>query len=253
MNLFHYILDNLPMLTTTNKLTQKFASGSLALGVATLATLAGSMVVTPSASAATLCYNGPTSALIGLTITCDDKVFSNFDIDPIFFTDNFGEATSTIIENNMFAGGPGGVLGNYIFNLDLNAGILNAGPASSAMLMYDVTVKDPTKYVFKSVSLDTDVDETANNISVEKAVTILAGGGKDVTLVSVNGEGVGPDMGIMGATKIKVKDTVNFGTNSELLEITNVLVQKPIPEPSAVLSLIALGGLGLVSLKRKQK
>ncbi|NCS49863.1 MAG: PEP-CTERM sorting domain-containing protein [Microcystis aeruginosa BK11-02] len=28
--------------------------------------------------------------------------------------------------------------------------------------------------------------------------------------------------------------------------------QVPVPEPSAVLSLLALGGLGLVSLKRKQ-
>jgi hypothetical protein len=117
------------------------------------------------------------------------------------------------------------------------------GPSSSGNVFPDVTAftatftglsTSPTTTTFSLADLGALVIQTDASTNVDSAVY--------VTIANADGYG-----------------TSSFAFGFQLLfspmgftgYVSNTS-QVPVPEPSAVLSLLALGGLGLVSLKRKQ-
>jgi hypothetical protein len=234
------------MLTINNKLTRAFASGSLAIGVATLASLAGSTLLAPSAQAAD--FNGTVGEVRvpGFSWRIDDKVFSNFVLSIASLPQLDDEDTVDIFQ----------VGGVYQLQTGFSPGANNALTLGGT-LQYDVTIDPlPNGYVFDEVAFDTDqlaqssATKTVTNL-VDSAVT---------TLTSTNGSNVLLTPILGAPTKaIRVLDTYQptpVGDPGYINGSSNKFTQRqipPTPESSPILGLIALGGLGLVAKMRKQK
>ena len=233
------------MLTIDNKLTRAFASGSLAIGVATLASLAGSTLLAPSAQAADFHGTVGDVRVPGFSWRIDDKVFSNFVLSIASLPQLDDEDTVDIFQ----------VGGVYQLETGFAPGANNALTLGGT-LQYDVTIDPSNGYVFDEVAFDTDqlaqssATKTVTNL-VDIAVT---------TLTSTNGSNVLLTP-ILGAptTAIRVLDTYQptpVGDPGYINGSSNKFTQRqipPTPESSPILGLIALGGLGLVAKMRKQK
>jgi hypothetical protein len=123
---------------TKNKLT-KIATGSLATGVASLASLAGSLLVAPTVSAQTICFEGSATILRddNPIIECGDKIFKNFELGGSLFDD-------TVIieeEDGLWAFG-------YIFDPSVTAF------PDSFTIGYQVDITDPNLF-FNEILLGT--------------------------------------------------------------------------------------------------
>jgi hypothetical protein len=122
-------------------------------------------------------------------------------------------------------------------------------------LQYDITIDPTNNYWFNEVAFD--VDQFAPT-SANKKVTNLV----DLTMTTLQStDGANdPITPILGApTKtIRVLDTylATTGTvgffNSSSNKFTQVLHANNVPEPSSVLGLLAVSGLGLGMLRKKQ-
>jgi hypothetical protein len=232
-------------------LLQKLApTGIAALSVITAT--AGSMLLAPSAQAqAVSCFSGLATELQGASVQCLDKLFDNFSIDP---------ALPIVEELAVSIGQTAG--GTFFFNV--NAQPLGVQGPFDRTINYDITINQGSD-VFDTVGFDTDIDQIVGDVEAFKEVGILdvfsspdftpdVAVGDTLTLVSINGDPA-PDQSILGATKISISDTIQAGVNSTVFSATNVFTQEPpqnVPEPSAMLGLLALGGLGL-GLKRKKQ
>jgi hypothetical protein len=217
---------------TTNKLTKTFASGFATISIATVA----GIVNAPSASAqSVVCYTGSRSALIGQTVSCGDKDFSNFS-----FTGFTSAPDVVTIEEDVLPSG----ISEWSFGYDPVPN-LTAGTYS---LSYDVNITDPG-FVFDLVQLGTEtgifpgveVTKTVENLLTGQTVDLKVTG-NDSVLGSIN-----------GWTHIRVKDDIVITGNGLLESFSNDFTQKTVPEPGTILGLMAVGGLGLVSRFKKQK
>lgn len=229
-------------------LLQKLApTGIAALSVITAT--AGSMLLAPSVQAqGVLCFSGTVEALGALgSVQCVDKLFDNFSITPALPQVPGLMAEITLLPS-----------GNFSFNVEQEPfGV--SGPFDRT-ISYDITITDPD-YFFDKVGFDTDVDQIAGNVEAFKNLEILdifspevknsVAVGDTLSLVSINGSA---DSGsIRGATKIRVNDVLDAGVNATVFSVTNTYTQDiNVPEPSAMLGLVALGGLGF-GLKRKKQ
>ncbi|GCL45406.1 PEP-CTERM sorting domain-containing protein [Microcystis aeruginosa] len=224
---------------TTNKLTKTFASGSLAIGIATLSSVAGSLLVASSAQASTICYdpNGPLSfgtlgGLRGSSVTCGDKIFT--------FGQNF--FTGDWVDGDFAKIGFGA--GEWFFQ------VAPVGPnpaARTGTISYDVSILPGFSKVFDTIELDSDVSGMGRYQITKDYSTDNGISGQ---LRSIDGSI--DSASIFGAKHVRVVDT--FTPNGdELFSADNAFTQKTVPEPGTILGLLAVGGLGLVSRLKKQK
>jgi len=118
------------------------------------------------------------------------------------------------------------------------------GPSSSENVFPDVTAftatftglsTSPTTTTFSLADLGALFIQTDASTNVDSAVY--------VTILNADGYATSS---FAFDSQLLISPTGNF-----TVYVSNTS-QVPVPEPSAVLSLLALGGLGLVSLKRKQ-
>ena len=260
-----------------SSLLQKLAPmGVAALGA--VATTAGSMLVAPSASAQNACefqfppLGGPNFIVPGDLDPCNegflvqegDKIF-NLDVESFNFggTNAFGNGAAGLIEFEDFPLPPPNFLGDsfiadVIFTeeeLDeqgnvvaLEEGITNG----IGEMRYSISITEDD-FVFNQVSIDSST--TGTGTEVVKQVFDEEGGNLLGTLTSTDGSSSSLDL-IDDYTSLFIIDTYNVGENAVLLDFDNAFNQREhdviVPEPSAILGLLAIGGLGL-GLKRKKQ
>jgi hypothetical protein len=216
-----------------NKLPQTFASGSLAIAVATLASVSGSTLFAPSAQALSLNFgSGGTegsATLVAPTVNA-----------PI----NFVVANSPTVSQGQGQFGPeGGVVAEIVgipksFNLIGGPGTY-ATPAVANFL----TIKRADG---KTVSVDLLPGSGTSFVAGTNFAYNL------FNLPAIFNEPAGdPNTTLNGFVTINASSSTGGGVTSQTYQISFAKNVSAIPEPSAVLSLLALGGLGLVSLKRK--
>lgn len=245
-----------------NNLFQKLSP----LGVAAFAATAGSILVAPSASAVDICFEGPITpppapgafGTLPNSVQCQDKLFSDIIFDPVFDVSD----ETVIIQNDEVSGD----LGTYLFEWEAPAG-LEFGPGNSFDITYDVEITDPN-FVFQAVDIDSLVD-VFSDIRFDKQVTVLEAKlpgsvGQVINLASVRGDADFVVISDLKATKLGILDTVAFGTGTpgpnsgglgEISGLENSFLQEehiPVPEPTTILGLFSVGGLGL-ALKRKKQ
>ncbi|AOC52770.1 hypothetical protein NIES3806_21000 [Microcystis aeruginosa NIES-3806] len=217
---------------TTNKLTKTFASGSLAIGIATLSSVAGSLLVAPSAQAAFFGTIGELKDFLAVNdeVIVGDKAFYDFDFDGL----------SNNIEIDIFAAG-----GTWVLELDAGP----AGGVTTGSLSYRVHITDPN-FFFDTVTLDTDV------VNPFTATKLIEYDGGSTLLTSVNGNQESVDLTTFDPNidTLRITDTF-LGGGGTLLSLSNQFTQDThtVPEPGTILGLLAVGGLGLVSRFKKQK
>ncbi|GCL48718.1 hypothetical protein NIES3804_02690 [Microcystis aeruginosa NIES-3804] len=219
---------------TTNKLTKTFASGSLAIGIATVA----GIVNAPSVYALTGCGVDITFSAWtgGQALTCGDKIFT--------YVSNTGLPTAPeapgefdLVEADLIGG-------DYFFAYDFLPGSNVAG----FQLVYDVTITDPN-FSFSAVDLDSTVG--AFNPPAENLTATYTGGTTPVVLQSINGSSSqAPVFGHPKTLRVTNDYTSNGG---QIFSFENSFRQKTVPEPGTILGLLAVGGLGMVSRLKKQK
>jgi len=216
---------------THNKLPQAFASGSLAIAVATLASLAGSIFVAPSANAITKTWGQfKGGEILDSTLIGGDKIAT-------YVSSTLLAEDDDTVSLNFFGD-------EYFFVYDASPGLSSSNP-NSGSFTYTIEITDPHA-VFSGVSLDSTVTSTYGTVTKFVKETGLL-------LTSTNGSpdpayGFSPLPPIF--KKLTITDTFAPGSGEALISSFNGF-QQTVPEPSAVLSLLALSGLGLVSLKRK--
>jgi len=208
---------------TTNKLTKTFASGVATLGIAAVSSVAGSLLVAPSASAA--CYTGGIS--FG-TVQCGDKKFT-------FEDASVGFPPGTLEIDYDLAGD------TYDFNYDFTPDYAGA----SSFVKYKVEITDPNS-VFKTVKLD-----PMTSGMMEEATKLVEWNGGSHLLTSTGGS---MDMFNFPdhVKSITVTDTLN-PNGGTIKGVLNSFTQTKVPEPGTILGLLAVGGLGMVSRFKKQK
>ena len=221
-----------------NKLSQAFASSSLAIAVATLASLAGSVFVAPSANATTVKWS---DFILGTSIENGDKIVkyvSSTSTTPGTPPTPFVAEGDDTVSLNFFGD-------EYFFVYDASPGLSSSNP-NSGSFTYTIEITDPHA-VFSGVSLDSTVTSTYGTVTKTVAETGLL-------LTSTSGS-PDPAFGFSPLTpiykKLTITDTFAPNSGEALISSFNGFKQTPVPEPSDILSLLALGGLGLVSLKRK--
>lgn len=209
---------------TTNKLTKTFASGSLALGIAAVSSVAGSLLVAPSASAA--CFSG--SATSFSSVTCGDKIFT-------YVSGNILPRSTDTLEIDQ------DLAGNYDFTYDLLPDY--QGP-NGAFIKYNVQITDPHNF-FDFIKLD-----STTSGAVEQVTKLVEWDGGSHLLTSTAGS---PDFFTLPdhVKFITVTDTINPNGGS-VASFQNSFTQKT-PEPGTILGLLAVGGLGMVSRLKRQK
>jgi hypothetical protein len=224
-------------MSTSNKLTQTFASSSLAIGVATLASLAGTTFLAPSAQAVNVAYTSGTGFA---TTTVGDKIYT-------FVS---GNAPSGTISLDFFTLPTDDL---YTFRYTPSSPF---NPATPVTLKYTVAIIPASPNFFKGVSLGVDVPGSASQVQVTAGV--VPNVGSSFSLVSNAGaaDGPNPTAPLNTIKSLTVTNTIAATGGSAIVNsVSNTFTQSTprasVPEPSAVLSLLALGGLGLVSLKRK--
>lgn len=242
---------------TRLNLLQKLAPTGVAAFTVITAT-ASSMFFAPSAQAQDgpplSCFFGTAGALgVQGSVQCGDKLFDNFSIIP----------SSPVIVPDLTVS-IGQTAGGSFFLTVTQPPLGVQGPFTRS-LNYDITITDPNK-AFNTVGFDTDVDQIADRVDAFKNVEILdvfpptpvldpdVEVGDTLTLESINGN-PSPTESILGATKIRISDVIDAEVTSTVFSVTNTYTQvevRDVPEPSAMLGLAALGGLGL-SLKRKKQ
>jgi hypothetical protein len=221
---------------TTNKLTKTFASGIATISIAAVA----GIVNAPSASAqAVECFSGSAEDLLGLSVECGDKLFSNFDIDGSLL------GGDVVIEIN--SSGDWELLYS---NTDLSF-------AGSHEFAYDIHITDPD-FFFKQIGLDSDVDVLSPDELVTKDIFIDEDGVLTPleTLTSLNGDSdVTDDLLSLNLQNLRIVDTITLVEDSNFDQFENVFSQgtHTVPEPGTILGLLAVGGLGMVSRFKKQK
>ncbi len=231
-----------------NQYTNVIVSGSVALGVIAAA---GSMLVAPSTLASTFspttCYSEP-ELPIG-DILCGDKSFTNFDLDPSGFFpagDANSEITDFTIEINPS--------GNWEVLMSIAPTLGSQSEDLTFELSYDVQITDDfPDYFFENAGLDSDVD-VINSVDEIVIKEIFNSDGDLVrTLTSTDGVPDGP-MSIPGDLRfISVLDTVSVPAGGSLDQFENDFSQTSgVPEPTTVLGLLAVGGLGLLTKRKKQ-
>lgn len=239
---------------TTNKLTKTFASGSLAIGVATLASFAGSTLLAPSANALSLgTFHFNDNQFGNTLIESDSGTFSSSNWlnvtnsnpgNPAYLT---GANFDTGIANIGFSGS------TPIYTIGYNTPIVNGDGDDVGI----VSARYSTNDTFQ-LSVSTDGVNFTSSINFSPSAAI----GTSVNKSYYYGGG-GPFGAELFVTPIDLSSFgISSGTSVSAIKISGFpeadlirvagLANKPVPEPSAVLSLLALGGLGLVSLKRKQ-
>jgi hypothetical protein len=221
----------------TKNLSTKIVSNSLVVVTASIASLAGSLLVTPTVSAQTTCFDDFAGNFSGESVICGDKVFDNFGADATFddriVIDTDG--TEWTFE--------------YTFNPEVTAF------PDSFSFIYDVEIRDPNQF-FDVITLGTT--GTFPGVTVVKE--IFASGSEDVilTLTSENGSPASGSILNLNLQHIAVLETIVVENEGVLISLINTFTQgthetPPVPEPSTILGLLAVGGFGLVTKFRKQK
>ena len=217
---------------TTMTLYRSLLNGTLAI-----AGIAAALGFATEAQAATFTVaqvNTP-----GFTFSVLDKVFSNFNI-PTTAT-GLQAGDEVIID----------VVGGE-FSVEFDPSV--AGQTfitGSGSLEYTVTIPFPYINVFNTAENVTSVSGTGTSSSR----TLAATGGLN-PLVSPNSTGAGPGSFSPGVQSITVTDSWNTG-NRRINSFVDRFVQDPIdpdptiPEPSAVLGLLALGLCGTLVGRKK--
>lgn len=233
----------------TNPLTKPITSVSLAIGVATVASLGSSILVAPSAQAAIVGYNGPADGILTeQPITILDKTFSNFEY--IEFNEKNEKNENVFLSTNHFIISE--TAGSWSVNLSFNNGV-GVGPndpPKTYAYRYKISIDPATNFTFKTVEFDTLVDTIGRTKPVSGTKTIHTNTGKTITLNSINGNSdfvnFAPDV-----KWITVTDSITV--TGVLKGVTNNFTQKEVPEPGTVLGILAVGGIGFISRFRKQK
>jgi hypothetical protein len=216
-----------------NKLPQAFASSSLAIAVATLASVSGSTLLAPSAQALSLNFGsggteGPATLVTPdvnshLIFLAPDSAHvsqgkGQFATEGGVFADIVGAPTSFNL-----IGGPGAYATPAVANF------LTIKRADGKTVTVDLLPGSGTSFVAGT--------NFAYNL---------------FNLPAIFNEPAGdPNSTLNGFVTINASSSTGGGVTSQTYQITLAKNSSAIPEPSAVLSLLALGGLGLVSLKRK--
>jgi hypothetical protein len=224
---------------TTNKLTT-IATNSLATGVAALVSLTGSLLVTPSVSAQTICFEGSATILRddNPIIECGDKTFKNFQLGGSLF-DDF-----------VIIGEDEGLWSfNYFFDPEVTSF------PGSFTIGYEIDITDPN-FFFDAILLGTDAGEESGFL-VTKEIFDSQTGELLATLSNDELGGVaitGTSILDLNIQHLRIVDTISVTDNGELFALGNGFSQSThTPEPSTILGLLAVGGLGMVSQFRKQK
>lgn len=132
---------------------------------------------------------------------------------------------------------------------------LLAEPLTTYQISYSVEIVDPLLRMFEDVSLGVDVAGQIAGTKTTKYVSALSYGGIDIgSLVSTNGGTVTPIMVPADITKLYVMDEVVITeNNAQFNSITNTFTQvprKPVPEPSAILGILAVAGVGAFARRK---
>ncbi|GCL60456.1 PEP-CTERM sorting domain-containing protein [Microcystis aeruginosa] len=210
---------------TTNKLTKTFASGSLAIGIATLSSVAGSLLVAPSAQAVQVFCNTGGSWTVG------DKTISDILCDGFTTPDSFLRFAQSGL--------------TYDFG-----GLFDPLENTAGSVSYKLQINGPKE--FAGVELDSNCDAPqggACNVNKKVWGDALNGTNLLADLYSFNGE---EDFGSLSGQTIYVLDSWTPTDPAALSGIENAYTQT-VPEPGTILGLLAVGGLGLVSRFKKQK
>ncbi|BAQ59845.1 hypothetical protein GM3708_251 [Geminocystis sp. NIES-3708] len=210
----------LSLIPLGKKSFKTIASSSLALGMATVASLAGSTLLAPGAQALTLWDFKQAPIILG------DKQFT------YIFSDNIDDGATIDVSSSGQ---------DYIFSLDLLGANRNV---AAFKLDYDVQVLDP-KYVIAEVDLDSTVNSFAPN-------EVLTTDFNATQLVSTNGSadigGIVPRSAVVAVRNDYVS---NGGT---IFSFQNSFHQVEVPEPLTILGTgIALGFGGLFKSKSSKK
>lgn len=221
---------------------QLVSPASVVLGMVFTGTF---MLLSPSARAANF---GPLECLeptfpgdAPSEILCGDKIFSNFTASNPDLVPDTAELSIFIDAANTFF-------------VELDPGQPIFGPFT-ASLSYMVEIIDPT-YFFKEIDLDSTVVVGGVQEIVTKQIFDENGNqiGAPFPLVSIDGEPI-PPTPIPGPhlKKITVVDTVDVPNGGTFLGFQNSFTQKrKVPEPTAMLGLFAISGLGLGLKRNKQ-
>ena len=222
----------------------KFLPKLAMAGVTSITAIAGSMLVAPSASASTLifpdqtCFVGTVGELLAAgSVTCEDKLFNNFEFD---IAQDLGQ--NDVVDIGIAAGE---------FFFEYAPSTTPTPRATDGEISYDVAILP--EFVEQGVTFDTlEVDSAVVGIGeFQLTKEFVTNNGIDDEIFSING-GI-DSASILGATFLSITDIYN--SNGDELETSdNAFTQKAVgvPEPGTVLGLLAVSGLGL-GLKRKKQ
>jgi hypothetical protein len=171
-------------------------------------------------------------------IECGDKIFKNFQLGGSLF-DDF-----------VIIGEDEGLWSfNYFFDPEVTSF------PGSFTIGYEIDITD-TNFFFDAILLGTDAGEESGFL-VTKEIFDSQTGELLATLSNDELGGVAiTDTSILDLNiqHLRIVDTISVTDNGELFFVGNAFSQSThTPEPSTILGLLAVGGLGMVSQFRKQK
>lgn len=221
---------------TKNQLT-KIVSNSLVVGTASIASLASSLLVTPPVSAQTTCFDDFASNFFGESVTCGDKVFDNFGADATLPDDRI--VIDTDGTNWTF---------EYTFNPGVTSGLV-------FLFNYDVEITEPGQF-FDLITLGTK--GILEGVTVVKEIFASGSEVPILTLTFVDGSPASGSILNLNLQHIAVRGKISVENEGVLISLINTFTQgthdtPPVPEPSTILGLLAVGGFALVTKFRKQK
>jgi hypothetical protein len=218
-----------------NQLPQAFASSSLAIAVATLASVSGSTLLAPSAQALSLNFgSGGTEGSATLVAPIVNA--------PITFI----AANSSTVSQGQGQFAPEGTFVATIDNVPKSFNLIG-GPGTYATPAVSSFLKI-TRADGKVVTVDLLPGSGTSFVAGTNFAYNL------FNLPAIFNEPAGdPNSTLNGFVTINASSSTGGGVTSQTYQISFAKNVSAIPEPSAVLGLLALGGLGLVSLKRKHR
>jgi len=231
MNLLHYILDSLPMLTTPNKLT-KILSSVAVLGIAT--------AIAAPAQASTLGWSNGTSDFFSQVVPADGDTFQT-----IFSPDSISlVSTATGVFNPEFALAPPPYIQNLtpaVGNFTYVSGTGGTGGSGQYAL------SSPLTFAFTNGATVTWAPGTLFDYLFDTATSVEFEVADSQPSPTITGIAEIPPYGV-------IDDVIQFGDSSSVDGgVYDAEVDVAVPEPGTILGLLAVGGLGLVSKLKKQK
>jgi len=220
---------------TTMTHSRLFLSGALAI-----TGIASAFGFATEAQAATFTIAQVTAP--GFSYRVDDKVFSGFVI-PTGTAINQFQSTDTL-DIDSFGGG---------FTVNFNPLVTQPGLQGIGSLKYNVTIPAPFTNKFDKAEQSTQ----GTNLSTIGGTRTLASTGGLPNLVSTNASQPLPGSFSPGVSAITVTDSWNVNSGARINNFSDTFTQNPllpepqIPEPSAVLGLLALGLCGALVGRKK--